>query len=291
MSVQPDLRNLLMTYVDDLRERVTTETGDWTVKGFIDIYQRIYTISLDTKVLSKVLELLMFPVITKFANENNFRIELARQQNQYPDLTLISSDGVYHAVDIKSTYRKGIDKQGRVKVNGMTLGTYSGYFRIRDKAVISTYPYNQYSKHYVLGVIYTQVRGIDESKVYAISDLTSIPSVAKDFSFFMHEKYRIASDRPGSGNTRNIGSSLFLERLMNGSGVFAELGVEIFDDYWMNYRTNMMARSEGFEQPPYRNLIEYKRHKEQGASILEIDESRIQSEAVDEDTSLDEFPT
>jgi hypothetical protein len=74
-------RENLLGYFDDLRNRVSTENGDWTVKGFIDVYQRIYTISLDTKVLSKVLELLMFPVIMKFAMEHKYQVVLARAQN------------------------------------------------------------------------------------------------------------------------------------------------------------------------------------------------------------------
>jgi hypothetical protein len=279
MTSNDPFLEILIGYFDELRERVSTETGDWTVKGFIDIYQRIYTISLDTKVLSKVLELLMFPVIAKFAKDHSYEIVLARQQNQYPDVSLISSDGVYYALDIKTTYRTGVDTKGLAKVSGMTLGTFGGYFRARDTATISTFPYNKYSKHYVLGVVYTQVRGVDERRVYKISELDEIPSVATDFDFFLHEKYRIAADRAGSGNTKNIGSTVFLDRLMNGTGVFADLGVEIFDDYWMNYRTRAMAIAEGFTTQPYRNLIEYKRFKEQGTQILDIPEEQIQTEA------------
>jgi hypothetical protein len=58
---------------------------------------------------------------------------------------------------------------------------------------------------FVLGVVYSRVPDIDERKVYDIAHLTEIPSVAKDFSFFLQEKYRIASDGPGSGNTKNRG--------------------------------------------------------------------------------------
>lgn len=79
-----DLHNQFVGYFDQLRQRVTTATGDWTVKGFIDVYQQIYTISLDTKVLSKILELLMFPVLAEFAAVHSYKIVLARQQNQYP---------------------------------------------------------------------------------------------------------------------------------------------------------------------------------------------------------------
>jgi hypothetical protein len=285
LDFPPDpFREKLLGYFDDLRQQVSTEKGDWTVKGFIDIYQRIYTISLDTKVLSKVMELVMFPVIDRFAQENHYRIVLARAQNQYPDISLISEiDDSYYALDIKTTYRTGVDRQGRMKVNGMTLGTFGGYFRDRERTTISTFPYNHYKRHYVLGVLYSQVPDVDERRVYAISTLEEIPSVAKDFEFFLHEKYRIAADRAGSGNTKNIGSTVFLDRLLDGSGVFAELGIEIFDDYWRNYRTRAMAKAEGFETTPYSNLIEYKRFKEQGAAILQIPEANIATEALEED--------
>jgi hypothetical protein len=73
----------------------------------------------------------------------------------------------------------------------MTLGTFGGYFRTRDRPVSSTFAYNRYAKHYVLGVVYSRVPGIDERRVYDIEDLADIPSVARDFQFFLHEKYRI----------------------------------------------------------------------------------------------------
>jgi hypothetical protein len=280
----------LAGYWDHIHQRVIDESGQWTVKGFIDIYRRIYPVSLDTKVLSKVLELLMVPVLVEFAQTHQYEIVLARQQNQYPDLSWIAPDGTRTAMDIKSTYRKGIDQAGRSKVNGMTLGAYTGYFRARESASITTFPYNSYARHYVLGVIYTQIRRNDERAVYHIDQLADIPSVAKDFSFFLQEKYRIASDRPGSGNTRNIGSSVFEERLLNGTGVFASLGVEVFDDYWMHYRTQADAHSEGLEHPPYHNLLEYKHYKQLGKAILSIPDDQIESETSEnlDDNSIDE---
>lgn len=141
MTSQDAFRDSLVSYFGRLRERVTTETGDWTVKGFIDVYQRIYTITLDTKVLSKALELLMFPVLVEFAQANGHKMVLARQQNQYPDISWLAPDGTKYALDIKSTYRRVVDRQGRSKVNGMTLGTYTGYFRARESDSITTFPY------------------------------------------------------------------------------------------------------------------------------------------------------
>lgn len=280
---QGEFRAKLMRCFDDLTARVSAENGDWTVKGFIDIYQRIYTISLDTKVLSKVLELLILPVLAQFAETHNYELVLAQAQNQYPDFSLISRDDEAEciALDIKTTYRTGVDKNGHVRVNGMTLGTFGGYFRTRDRPLNSTFAYNRYTAHYVLGVVYSRVEDIDERRVYRIADLDDIPSVIRDFQFFLHEKYRIASDRPGSGNTKNIGSTTFLERLLNGTGVFAKLGEAIFDDYWMNYRTRSMARQEGFDAPPYTNLKTYRAYKKRGAEILDLPEDDIETEAGD----------
>lgn len=273
-------RRQLLTYFDDLRRSVTSSDGTWTVKGFIDVYKQVYTISLDTKVLSKVLELLMFPVLKRFAAENGYEMVLARAQNHYPDLSLISlTDGSCYAVDVKTTYRKAPDRQGYVRVNGMTLGTFGGYFRDRKSTTTSTFPYERYLRHYVLGVVYSQTPDVDERRIYQIIDLEQIPSVAHDFTFFLQEKYRIAADRPGSGNTKNIGSTVYLDRLINGTGVFADLGIEIFDDYWMNYRNAEMARAEGFARPPYTNLIEYRHYKQQGAAILQVPENSIETES------------
>jgi hypothetical protein len=59
--------------------------------------------------------------------------------------------------------------------------------------------------------------------------------VIKDFRFFVAEKWRIASDKSGSGNTANIGSISKIEDIVAGRGMFSRLGEAWFDDYWMNY--------------------------------------------------------
>ncbi len=40
----------LNKFVIKLKQYVSTETGEWTIKGFIDVYKNIYTISSDTKI-------------------------------------------------------------------------------------------------------------------------------------------------------------------------------------------------------------------------------------------------
>ena len=73
--------------------------------------------------------------------------------------------------------------------------------------------------------------------------------------------YRIALDRPGSGNTKNIGSVTKIDDLIRGLSPFAELGEVIFDDYWMYYLTRDMAKAVDLKGAPYKNLGEYKEYK------------------------------
>jgi len=69
----------------------------------------------------------------------------------------------------------------------------------------------------------------------SVENLRSITSVVKDFQFFVCEKWQLASDKQGSGNTANIGSITFIDDIITGNGIFAKLGEEWFDEYWMNY--------------------------------------------------------
>jgi hypothetical protein len=247
----------LATEITAFNSAVATADGDWVVKGFIDIARNIYTISADTKVVSKIMELLLFPKLSEFAEKNSFRIVLSEEQNFYPDITFVDKNSNKFALDLKSTYRKSPRD-----VNGMTLGAFTGYFRNRSSKKNIMFPYSEYAGHFVLGIIYSRSeKNLDEKKVYKLSDLENIASVVRDFRFFLQEKYRIATDRPGSGNTKNIGSVTRIEELVNGKGPFAKLGEDVFDDYWMYYLAKDMARAVDLKKPPYKNLAEYKEYK------------------------------
>lgn len=250
------LLKALQTEAAAFNTAIATDQGDWIVKGFIDIAQNIYTISVDTKVISKIIELLLFPELARFAEKHRLKLVLAEQQNFYPDITFIDRAGHCYALDVKSTYRVGVDQ-----VNGMTLGAFTGYFRNRQSTKNIAFPYAAYSGHLVLGVIYSKIEGkMDERRRYRLEELESIASVIRDFEFFVHEKYQIALDRPGSGNTKNIGSVTSLSQLVSGAGPFAELGEEVFDDYWQFYLTEDMARAIESKRP-YTNLASYWKYK------------------------------
>ncbi len=234
------------------------DSTDWTVKGFIDCYRNIYAISADTKVVSKIIELMIFPKFLMFAKQNGYEIELAPHQNYYPDITFVNTHGKKYAVDIKSTYRIS-----ETRVNGMTLGAFTGYFRNRTSTKNILYPYDTYEKHYVFGIIYSRADiHHDETMIYTLDDFDNIQSVVKDFEFFLQEKWKIATDKPGSGNTKNIGSVTEVKRLLDGDGLFfeefGEQGKDIFDKYWMNYETNDMAKKAERDRPLFNNIATYK---------------------------------
>ena len=84
---------LLREAVSGFDKAISTEDGNWVVKGFIDVYKNIYTISSDTKVVSKIIELYIFPKILEFATKNELEIELTKAQNYYPDITFKDKEG------------------------------------------------------------------------------------------------------------------------------------------------------------------------------------------------------
>ncbi len=274
----------LQKHTESFAKAVATDEGEWIIKGFIDVYQRIYSISVDTKIVSKVLELLLFPMFVKFAEKHEFDLELCPQQNFYPDLTFThKTTGIKFAVDIKSTYRTT-----STEVNGMTLGAFTGYFRNRESNKNTRYPYSQYSGHFVLGIIYSKCdEAADERMQFSLEDLPKIPSVIKGFQFFAQPKYKIASSLPGSGNTKNIGSVIKIDQLINGIGSFALLGEDIYDDYWMYYLTNDMAQALGGARP-YTNLTTYLEYKKRGIDILKAHEKEIAKIGEDENTKDEE---
>ncbi len=303
-------------FIPELTQALTIPNcTDWTVKGFIDYYQNIYSISIDTKVISKIIELMIFPKFLAFAQSNNLQLKLSPHQNYYPDITFIDTNNKKYAVDLKSTYRIT-----PTKVNGMTLGAFTGYFRNRESFKNTLYPYNHYEKHFVFGIMYsrtdismiteylktlninltttdrknviayinensdekwnilvsrfqqeielTKIHRdtidnvlINETTIYNLDNFKNIKSVVQDFDFFLQEKWKIAIDRPGSGNTKNIGSENDIRTLKTGQGLFYKNfganGKNVFDTYWTNYETNDMARSSHRNNPLFKNIETY----------------------------------
>jgi len=247
-----EFRSEFVEYLEEFKKIISTDDGEWVIKGFIDIYKNIYTISVDTKVVSKIIELLLFPAISRFVNKKGYTLKLSEHQNHYPDISIITRDESIFALDLKSTNRINQNQ-----VNGFTLGAFTGYFRQRNLSKNITFPYNKYKGHFVLGTIYSRCEEhIDERKKFSIDELQNIVSVLKDFTFLLQEKWRVEGTKPGSGNTKNIGSIKNIKDLIEGKGPFYRLGEDVFNDYWMNYLTKDMARAID-SHIPYKNFDEY----------------------------------
>jgi hypothetical protein len=240
------------TPLASLNSQLSDAAGDWLIKGFIDVHRQIYPLSVDTKVISKLIEAMLLPELQRLAQNLDYQLILSQHQNHYPDVSLMAPDKTKFAVDLKSSYRTQADI-----INGFTLGAFTGYFRERSSSKNTTFPYGDYQSHWVLGFIYSRHEELaNQNLVYQLDDVPYIRSAIYDFEVIFQEKWRIASDQPGSGNTKNIGSSRKISELRTGQGVFANLGERAFDDYWMNYLTADMARAIDSDMP-YHNLEQY----------------------------------
>jgi hypothetical protein len=236
MDLKIEFSQKLQNFASTLKEFTLSPDNQWTIKGFIDIFENIYTISADTKIISKILEIQLFAKFLEFAKENDFELVLAEKQNWYPDISFVSNKNpkIKFALDLKTTYRL---EENLAFCNGFTLGSHGEYFINRNSTKNIQFAYNQYLGHFCLGILYSRkaLSYLEEAKIYAQNELKSIPSVIGNFEFFVQEKWKIASDKSGSGNTANIGSIAYIEDIIQGKGVFSKLGEEWFDEYWKNY--------------------------------------------------------
>ena len=236
MNSKPQFESALNDLTKTLVGHVSSDDGQWTVKGFIDAFENVYAISSDTKVISKILEIHLFPKILDFAERNDLAVVLAEHQNYYPDISFVSraDESAKFAVDFKTTYR--IPNRPWL-CNGFTLGSHGRYFEDRSSTKNIQFPYGAYLAHYCLGMIYDrQPRAtLAETQTHTLRELRSIKSVISNIQFFVAEKWRIAADKPGSGNTANIGSIRRIQDILDGNGMFANLGEDWFDDYWINF--------------------------------------------------------
>lgn len=282
----------LRKFVSKLKDYVSTDNGEWTVKGFIDVFKNVYTISSDTKIVSKILEIHIFPQLLQFAEEVGYNIVLAEKQNWYPDLSFVNkkNERIKFAVDLKTTYR---DPQFIGHVNGFTLGSHGTYFRDRNSKKNIQFPYSEYMGHFCLGIIYTRTDfdNISETEIYQVDELQdvvsrddkrigsrevttvqnlrSITSVIKEFDFFVAEKWEIASETEGSNNTANIGSITFIDDLKNGNGIFSKLGENWFDEYWINHGSATMIKEEKVVKiTKLKDFLEFKGRKDLLESLV-----------------------
>ncbi len=120
----------IKNFITELQKYVSTDDGQWTIKGFIDIFKNIHTISSDTKIISKILEIHLFPKIIEFSRQYGYKVVLPEHQNYYPDISFVKADDdkIKFALDFKITYRL---PNKPFLCNGFTLGSHGKYFEDR----------------------------------------------------------------------------------------------------------------------------------------------------------------
>lgn len=206
---------------------------NFNVKGLITQNNEIISLGSDSKLIGRIFELLSKEILNKICQKFNYILEETESQTVYPDFTIHLPDGKKIAVDIKTTYRR-YNKDGKVLKYGFTLGSYASFLRNNTKNI--AYPYSEYIKHYVIGFIYDRNELSKPGIKYNLNS-ANIELPYKKTEYFIQEKYKIAGEKPGSGNTENIGSiqTNNIKFFKEGLGPFSILGNELFEDYWKGY--------------------------------------------------------
>lgn len=200
--------------------------------GILDSSNLIHTLGTDSKIIGRIFEMYAQPVLESIAKKHQLILNTPESQTTYPDFILMKSESDPNkiAIDIKTTY---IDNdQSTIK---FTLGSFGSYMRNNTKNI--KYKYTDYYKHYVIGFVYKRNGKAQESQVISYNDRGDIIFPFYEVRYFIQEKYKIAGDKPGSGNTENIGSfsTKDFQDLKIGRGPFSSLGQEVFDIYWKYY--------------------------------------------------------
>lgn len=234
---------------------------NFNVYGILDGNDKIHTLGTDSKIIGRIFEMITQPILEEIAHELGMKLRTPQSQTTYPDFIMMineeSKDKI--AIDVKTTYVNG--DNSAIK---FTLGSFGSYMRDNRKNI--EYKYTDYAKHYVIGFIYKRNDAAQESKSYDYMEREKIIVPYTDVKYFIQEKYKIAGDKPGSGNTENIGSfsTKSFTKLKKGEGPFSKLGIDIFELYWKYYPKYRVG------ERPYTSLEEFIKWLPQNIDDVEL---------------------
>lgn len=225
-------------------QRLSAIENGYSVCGIVDRRGRVYPLGSDTKVISSIFEIITRQAVATYASSEGLILKEPERQNHYPDFTLMrgESDRNKIAIDVKTTYKKT-----RTSKFGYTLGSYTSYIHPQTESKNIVYPYSEYGQHWIVGFVYrrTESKRVADCRVYSFAELEAIKLPIEDVEVFMQEKWRIAGDRAGSGNTTNIGSIVgSIEDFELGRGVFKTESE--FLDYWRGYKRTGRERKSAY---------------------------------------------
>lgn len=240
-----ELKETLISELDKLSDA-------YSVCGIVDKKGRVYPLGADTKVLSTIFELVSRPAVYSTAKILGYECIEPKVQNHYPDFTFQkkSTLGGKIAIDVKTTYRRHDGDRF-----SYTLGGYTSFIRKGNETKNIVFPFDQYTEHWIIGFVYNRIgnKKAQSKHLYSINQLSDIPLPFNNVEFFVQEKWRISSDRAGSGNTTNIGSiNGTIKEFREGTGPF-ESEAE-FLNYWRLYGRTKADRINFSNLKEFRSL-------------------------------------
>ncbi|AEI37917.1 MAG: type II restriction endonuclease [Zymomonas mobilis subsp. pomaceae] len=233
-----------------LISEISKLSNAYAVCGIVDRSGCIYPLGADTKVLSTIFELVSRPAVYAAAKSLGYECVEPNVQNHYPDFTFHRGEDQPEkiAIDVKTTYR--IHDKDKFSY---TLGGYTSFIREGNEKKNIVYPFSDYSEHWIIGFVYNRIaskKSLAEHK-FSVQDLEKIPLPFGNVEFFVQEKWKIASDRAGSGNTTNIGSiNGNIDDFWHGRGPFTS--EDEFLKYWRQYGRTKKERED------YSNLTQFR---------------------------------
>lgn len=246
----------LIDFKQAFERKLASRKHNYTISGMVNSDGVVYPLGSDTKVLSTVFELFTRPLMMEIAAETGLQLIEPSVQNHYPDFTLCTGVGCLKkiAVDVKTTY---IERPGQTF--SYTLGGYTSFIREGNERKNIAFPFTDYAEHWVIGYVYERValKKAADHATYTLEQLGDVPLPYRSVRVFVQEKWRISSDRAGSGNTTNIGSITgHIEDFERGAGPFE--CEEEFLDYWRNYGRTAADRGN------FKNIHEYRAWRRNG---------------------------
>lgn len=260
-------------FIQDLKVEIDILETDWNVLGLVDSNGKAYSLGTDTKLIGRMFEMLLAPAIKSFAERHNFQFSVPEGQNIYPDfiISYLDENGLtkYIAIDVKSTYLKR-NASGQYRKSKITLGSYNSFLRNGTKNIVHNY--SDYTHHFVVGFLYERNPESIEGEIVDIEEVNNLSTPYHNTVFFIQEKHRLSGDKPGSGNTENIGSfsTNNFEYFLNGNGPFSALGKELFEHYWINYPRYRTPQKVYTDLPSYFDWLD----TQSNFSSMEIDSFR-----------------
>lgn len=219
--------------IDTIAKYMPPNQESWEVLGLLNRRHEVLAFGSDSKIIGRVFEIIMKPVLAQAAEELGFELGESEQQTVYPDFWFKKPNGRLVGIDVKSTYRK-YKRNGQLLPFNFTLGAYSSFMRNGTKNIFGNY--SDYDSHYIIGFLYSRNDNAT-SGTTTLDNAGSILTAYTDVEFFIQEKYKIGGQKKGSGNTNNIATfkSNSIEDFQNGYSYFTDLGEEVFNHYWEHY--------------------------------------------------------